>query len=195
MEFDEFKQGYNQFCENWQRKGATKNAEFLFSKVRYIPSAAWAEIVEDILLNLERFPRIKDLHGAWHSWRKANSDRLISDAPEETDCSICLGVGLLEYEFEEHHRTYLGVQPCGYCENWKRHISPKKWDFVKTFRIADITDNGWKWIEPPERCTREQAIDAMDKMFDNLGTKREAAYQPDLHGLMRQDKYDEDIPF
>jgi len=195
MEFTEFMEGYNQFCENWQRKGSTKNAEFLFSKLNYIPSLAWREMVEEMLVNLDRFPRIKDIHANWHSWRRSHSSELIQDAPPESDCPMCSSTGLLQFTFKEHNLTYTASQPCGYCENWKRHISPKRWSSIKKFKVSELRDNGWDWVEPPPKCTREEFSAAMDKFFDRLGRKPKDAYKPDPDYLKRQDNYEEDTPF
>jgi hypothetical protein len=173
LEFSLFKDGYNQWCQNWQRKGSEKHAKFLYSKLDYIPSIAWNDIVEESLVSLDRFPRLKDIIAMWYSWRASHSHQLIDDAPEEHNCKQCLGTGLLEYRHqpEDLVRGYLSVCACGYCENWKRYLSPKKWQYVKTYKLDDIEREDWEHIPPPEPCSKSEALDAIEIMFHKFGRK------------------------
>ena len=196
MEYSLFKDGYNQWCQNWQRKGSEKHAQFLYSKLDFIPSPAWSDIVEDALSTLERFPRIKDIIAMWYAWRNTHSHELIDDAPEETHCKQCLGTGLLEYRFSSSDlpKSFLSVCACGYCENWKRHLSPKRWTYVKTYTIGDIKREGWEHIPPPDPCSAAEALDAIDIMFQRLESKRQDAYKRDLDAKLREN-VDDSIPF
>ena len=173
MEYSLFKNGYNQWCQNWQRKGSEKHAKFLYSKLDFIPSMAWNDIVEDSLLTLERFPRIKDIIAMWYSWRSTHSNQLIDDAPEEHDCKQCLGTGLLEYRFSSSGilKECQSVCACGYCDNWKRYMNPKKWQYVKTYTLQEMRRNDWEYIPPPEPCSKDEALNAIDIMFDRWERK------------------------
>jgi len=196
MTRDEFKIGLNQWCLNWDKDAADDRADFFYEKVKFIPLEAWKVIVENAMLELRTFPKIKDIFMLWGSWKEVNTEKLIPEAPPETDCDYCGGIGLLEYEFkDEKYGWYRASQPCGYCENWKRHISPKRWKSIKKFKVSELRDRGWEWVETLPKCTREEFSAAMDKFFDRLGSKREDAYKPDPDYLKRQDKYEEDTPF
>lgn len=203
MEYNNFKESYNQFCQNWQRRGSEDHAEFLHSKIGFIPGNAWDDISEDALATLERFPRLKDFFVLWYKWRQANSSELISDAPDETDCRWCQGVGFLEYLFDysvlgtrRKAYGYQGIAPCAYCENWKRSISPKRWKETRKYTVEAIEDNGWQWVRPPDKCSKDEALVAMAQMFDKLDAKPRDAFRRDADHKLRLDHYEEDsVPF
>jgi hypothetical protein len=192
MTKDEFRVGINQWCFNWDKDVDGDRQLFFYEKVKFIPLEAWKVIVEDAMLSLRTFPKIKDIFTLWSTWRESNAERLIPDAPPETHCEYCDGIGLLEYEFkDEKYGWYKASQPCGYCQNWKRHISPKKWRSIKIFKVSELRDRGWEWIKPPEHCTKKEAIAAMEKMFDKFGSKPRDVYKRDPDYLKRQDNYED----
>jgi hypothetical protein len=195
LEFEEFKSGYNQFCQNWQRKGGEDQAQFLYEKIKFIPAAAWGDMVSEILATLERFPRVKDLFAMWYDWRNKHSHQLIEDAPEETDCVWCGALGILEYRTERENREYTGIAACGHCENWKKHISPKVWGRTATYKVTDLAIQGWEWIKPPEPCSKYEALDAIEIAMNKLGTGMRQYRGRDPDWRARQDDYEDEVPF
>lgn len=191
MEFEAFRESYNEWCNNWTRKGHPDHMTFLHGKLEFIPDLAWPAISEKVLNSLDRFPRVKDIIALWYSWREQNSNQLIADAPEETPCLKCLSTGLLQYNFEQYGLTYNASAACGYCHNWKKHFSPKKWSKITTYKVEDVALEGWNLIPAPKPCSKETALAAMNE----AGLPFENRNLPDPDRNIRKDKYKDDVPF
>ena len=172
MYLDDFEKNIKTI-QAWFRKTLTKDQlEMMFHQLKYIPAAAFLDIVKDIMNekspNPGNFPTINQLKSAWFAWQLANPQK-IQRRDETRPCDDCRGHGVLWWrEWDKISKMNIHrVVRCASCTNWRKYWASNSKGMEST--RADLEDAGhlvWPWIPSDYKLPRDTSV---QDMIDNVG--------------------------